>query len=142
MHGNPGTLARDVPERDVDRRETIDKRTTASEYMKLLLQIDHELAERRGVPPDDLRREHRVDDDFRGRDCAEAESLAAADGAGVGRHLDDQRVDRLQASPPPNRLVGPAARRERDPQWDGLDGGDFHWIIPPKQKIRCSAKGR
>ncbi len=91
-----GRFARDIPQRDVDRRQAIDECATATEDVKLLLQIALQFFAAADIGADQFRCQDGVDHDFHGRYRREAEGFAPAHDAVIGGDFDHQRVDHLQ----------------------------------------------
>ena len=120
-------LAGDVPERHVDRRDDVQRRTTTAVVVGA---VEHQLphpVDLQGVLADDqladatgdrVRRRHLHD---RPRDVRRRVRLADADDALVGVHLDEEGV---------LRPVGTACVDLVQTEHNGLDIGDLHGVRP------------
>jgi hypothetical protein len=84
-----GNLAGDIPKRNVDSGEPVDEDAAAPEDVEFLLQIEHQLANLRGVAADALRGKDGVNGDLCGWNRRKAECLAPTENPGVGCDCDD-----------------------------------------------------
>ena len=119
-------LAGNVPQRDVERRQREGDRTVARAIALPVGDVAHQRRNVGRVAADRERRNRFLHRDFGDAAGGEAKTLAPADDAVVGRHLDEQR---LHFRPLHGRgVLGGIAEVVRHADVERLDGGDFHWL--------------
>jgi hypothetical protein len=119
VHRQPGDLAGDVPQRDVDAADRIYDDAAPPELPRLRKHLLPVRLDQQRILPDQERRHNLVDDG--GRDAAAEPGFADADDAAVGLDLHQQpAAPRLH---PGGAGVG---RIDLARQRDRANGGDFH----------------
>jgi hypothetical protein len=121
-------LARDVPQRDVESRQSEDREAVAAEQMELLLQVVGEARDVACVLADGDRRHHVVQRRGDGVAAAVAEGLAPADDAGVGLDPHQQDVVGRPVAAAIARRV--AAEGERHLDRVAVYARDLHATLP------------
>ena len=121
-----GRFARDIPQRDVNRREPIDEGTAATEDVKFLLQIALQLLPPSGITADQFGRKDSVDHDFDSGYRGKTEGFTPANDAVIGGDLDHEGIDHLKVFRPPNPAGRPPSCSKGDSQRNGFNTGNFH----------------
>ena len=98
-------LPGDIPKRNIDGREAVNKSAATPEDMEFLLQIEAQLAKLRCVPTDTFGGKDGIDNDLDRRNGGKAECFAPTNDAGIGCDRDNQRVDRLQTRLAPHPCI-------------------------------------
>ena len=119
-----GALAGDVPQRDVERRQRETDRPVARAIALPVGDVAHQRRNVGRVAADRERRNGVLHRDLGDAAGGEAKTLAPADEAFIGRHLDEQR---LHIRPLRRRgVLGGIAEVVGHADMERLYGGDFH----------------
>src|SRR3989441_3443390 len=119
-----GGLARDVPERDVDARQRVDRGPAPADPVQQTLDLVVDRGDLARIAADAHRSEDRVDDGASRRKDAVAECFAPTGDPGIGVDTDEEHIDAGPGSPAEHRRG--AVDLHRHGEDDRFDSRDLH----------------